>query len=197
MNQSETVEINRFFDKGDSCHYVFSVTDQTTSDKLEKYNRKWMQVYIESFDGLDIFVSNATDVFSISSAQYVSYFYRNFTIPPTSKFYVQVQATNNTVYGQYFGKIIFKYYTYDPKCATYTNWNGTFCVPDFDAYCASLTPSYSSVSGDSSIIVYYNGSACTVGDREAVAKAKIWKYITNFSPINNLLPDDQPKIPKD
>jgi hypothetical protein len=52
---------------------------------------------------------------------------RNFTIPPTGKFYVTVNTTKGAKYPQMTGKIIFKYYTYDPGCPTFTYWNGTSC----------------------------------------------------------------------
>ena len=70
MNQTESVIIGRLFDETDTCHYTLSAADN--SAKVEKYNRKWLQVYVESFDGLDIYVSNATNARSINNATIVS-----------------------------------------------------------------------------------------------------------------------------
>lgn len=70
MNQTESVIIGRLFDETDTCHYILSAADN--SAKVEKYNRKWLQVYVESFDGLDIYVSNATNATSINNATIVS-----------------------------------------------------------------------------------------------------------------------------
>ena len=58
MNQTETVTVTRFFDTVDICHYEFSVSNQT----LEPYNRKWLQIYVDQFDGLDIFIGNSSDI---------------------------------------------------------------------------------------------------------------------------------------
>lgn len=35
--------------------------------------------------------------------------------------------------------IVFRYYEYDPMCATFTYWNGYRCKPNYSEYCASLT----------------------------------------------------------
>ena len=80
----------------------------------------------------------------------------------------------------YFGKITFRYYTYDPKCTKYTNWNGTDCDPDYDKYCDSLTDSYMKLTGDRNIKVYYNGTACMVGDQNMVDQYRIYKVLSKM-----------------
>ena len=41
--------------------------------------------------------------------------------------------------GDFNAEIIFRYYEYDPMCATFTYWNGYRCKPNYSEYCASLT----------------------------------------------------------
>ena len=58
MNQSKTITIDPYFNEEDSCHYTFSVDDEAS--EVHWANLKWMQVYAEAFDALDIYIANAT-----------------------------------------------------------------------------------------------------------------------------------------
>jgi hypothetical protein len=83
----------------ESCYYTFKASDQTTYEGLEKYNRKWLQIYFDMFNGLDIYVSNSTSKSNIVNSHKVTTSNRNFTIAPTSSLFVTVKPTNNTRYG--------------------------------------------------------------------------------------------------
>jgi hypothetical protein len=91
---------------------------------------------------------------------------RNFTIAPTSKFFVNVVGTKNAVYGQFAGKIKFRYYTYDPNCATFTYWNGTDCEPNYFEYCSNLTAEYQNKTNDPKTFVFYNGTSCVISNSD-------------------------------
>ena len=78
-----------------------------------------------------------------------------------------LRAEDRSTKGDYKASIIFSYFKFDPNCATFTNWNGTYCVPDYDAYCESYTTYYSQrINPDNDpeiqIKVVYNGSLCVV-----------------------------------
>ena len=164
-NQTETVEISKWFDEQDSCRFTLSGGDKLTTEQVGLYNRRWLQVYFETFDGLDIFVASAKHESELGYGTKVGLSSRNFTAPPDEHIFVQIQATNNTRFGQYSGKMTFKYYIYDPKCAEYTYWNGTECEANYDEYCNSLTDAYIKQTGDPTTTVVYNGTACVVANK--------------------------------
>ena len=163
MNQTTTVEIGRLFDTIDTCHFTFSVDDQVSAEDLDPYNQKYMQIYIDKFDGLDIYISNGTNSISTTYTQGVNWYNRNFTIAPTAKMFVQLNPSNNTEYGDYSGKITFRYYTWSPNCEEFTQWNGTECVPDFEAFCVSLTDTMINKTETPWLRVYWNGTKCAIG----------------------------------
>ena len=101
MNETRTISLTKQFDQTDSCHYILSVYDEVKPELLPKNNLKYMQVFVEKFDGLDIFIANGTDERSINLTSKVNVTNRNFTIPPTGKFFVQVQPAVGSLYGDY------------------------------------------------------------------------------------------------
>ena len=103
-----------------------------------------MQIWVERFDGLDVYVSSADNALQLqeNGVYKVNSTLRNFTMTPTSKFFVTLNTTKGARYPQMRGKLIFRYYTYDTNCPTFTNWNGTHCVENLGEYCASLTEGY-------------------------------------------------------
>lgn len=121
-----------------------------------------MQVFVEKFDGLDIFIANGTDERSINFTSKVNVTNRNFTIPPTGKFFVQVQPAVGSQYGDYAQSIKFRYYQYNPNCAEFTEWNGSVCQPNYTAYCSNLTEQYRINLKNPDLLVYYNGSSCVI-----------------------------------
>ena len=146
------------------CYFVVEADDQTTEDQLEPYNQKFLQVYFERFDGLDIYISNATSemVLQEDGIIKVNTTYRNFTMPPTKKFYITINTTDGAVYPQMKGQILFRYYTYDAGCPVFTYWNRTHCVPNYYEYCSNLTIAYQLYTNNTEAYVYFNGSSCIV-----------------------------------
>ena len=61
LGQTVTLELDRFFDLVDTCHYTLFAIDRPTDEELGEYNRKHLQIYIKSFNGVEIYVSNATE----------------------------------------------------------------------------------------------------------------------------------------
>lgn len=78
-----------------------------------------MQVFVEQFDALEIYVAagqselnlRETDIRKVSNGE------RNFTMAPTQRFFVNINGTRGAVYPQFKGKIRFRYYEFQPKCA--------------------------------------------------------------------------------
>ena len=99
--------------------------------ELKATNRKYMQVYIEQFDALEIYIAAGQDEKNLYSqdVRKVTNGERNFTMAPTQKFFLVVNGTNGAKYPQFNGKIVFRYYEYIPKCAQYTEWDGFECKP--------------------------------------------------------------------
>ena len=60
MGETREVVLGRLFDEVDSCHYTFGVWDQMAPEDVYQNNTKFLQIYVEKFDGLDIFVANAS-----------------------------------------------------------------------------------------------------------------------------------------
>lgn len=104
--------------------------------------------------------------------------------------------TNNTVWGSYRGQLTFRYYTYDPKCAQHTHWNGTDCQPDYEGYCQSLTPQYIEQTGDKNIFVYHNGTSCVVGNFTALHEQEINRLVMSLDILKNLEGDPN-RVPPD
>jgi len=52
-------------------------------------------VYIEQYDGFDIFISNGTEAKDMTNTTQVNATARNFTIPPTGKFFVNIKAASS------------------------------------------------------------------------------------------------------
>ena len=73
--------------------------------------------------------------------------------------------------------ILFKYYKYDPGCPTFTNWDGTECKADYDAYCNSLSGYYQGVYNNPNITVTYNGAACVV-NKPQIVENKVYVNVT-------------------
>jgi hypothetical protein len=47
MDETYEVDVGRLFDVGDICHYSFGAWDEIPESQLEKFNRRWLQLYIE------------------------------------------------------------------------------------------------------------------------------------------------------
>jgi hypothetical protein len=52
QNETKEVNLNRYFFTNDQCHYTFEVTDMVAPEALSPNNRKYMQLYVERYDGL-------------------------------------------------------------------------------------------------------------------------------------------------
>lgn len=85
--------MGQFFNENETCHYTFQVPDEV--DSVGSKNDKWMQVYFEQFDALDIFIAAAKDEYKMQERDIskVSESNRNFTIPPTKKFFMSFNGT--------------------------------------------------------------------------------------------------------
>lgn len=98
-------------------------------------------MFIEQYDALEIYVgagdSERTmqdrDIRKVTNGE------RNFTMAPTQKFFVLVNGTAGAKYPMFNGKIVFRYYEFDPNCPEGWSWDGSSCKFDFNQYCASLT----------------------------------------------------------
>ena len=84
----------------------------------------------------DVFFDNIT---YFNSSQEVSSGVRNFTQANYDNLYVVVKPVAGKLRGDMLADIVFRYYEYDPMCATFTYWNGYRCKPDYSEYCESLT----------------------------------------------------------
>ena len=135
-----TLELDRFFDVVDTCHYKLFAIDRPTDEQLGEYNRKHLQIYIKSFNGVEIFVSNATEESEIDYIKQSLHYDKNFTIAASKTLYMQLTPLSTSNYSALEATVEFKYYEYDPKCAEFTYWNGTECDPNYNEYCASLLP---------------------------------------------------------
>jgi hypothetical protein len=101
-------------------------------------------VYFEQFDALEIFIASGKDLRTIRSddIKRIDSNNRNFTITPTEKFFIQINATDGAQTGQFLGKMKLRYYEWDPRCGEFTIWDGSSCQPDYLTYCDSLTSDY-------------------------------------------------------
>lgn len=148
LGESWDIRIGQFFNENETCHYTFEVPDEV--DSVDSSNYKFMQIYVEQFDALDIFIGAAKTEYKMldRDIQKVSLTNRNFTMPPTKKYFVSVNGTKGAQYNQYAGVIKFRYYKWQSGCPEFTNWDGKQCVANYTAYCASLTPSYIRKTGN-------------------------------------------------
>ena len=126
VGEEKEIELSKYFHENDTCHYTFSVFDEVPANELSPTNLKYMQVYVEQFDALEIYVAAGEKENNIrpENIRKVSSGERNFTMPPTQKFFVLVNGTQDAKYPQFDGKIKFRYYQYEPKCAEFTAWDG-------------------------------------------------------------------------
>lgn len=107
-------------------------------------------------------MSNATSLENVGYRGEVTYTNRNFTQPNTQQYYVVVKPKAGTTWGDYLVKFTAKFYTFDPGCPQFTEFNGVSCVANYTAYCESLTPLFISQTGDDRTRVIYNGTSCVV-----------------------------------
>jgi hypothetical protein len=126
-------------DQDQTCNYVFRALDEG-SDMTDKY----IQIFVEQFDALEIYIAEAKDTLTMQDRdiQKVTSDNRNFTMSPTKRYYIQINATEGANQFQVTGRMIFRYYKFDPKCPEFTKWDGSECMPDYTDYCASLTDYY-------------------------------------------------------
>ena len=164
LGDSRNVNINvrSTFSTVDSCYYTLSTYDKIDAANLDPYNRKYMQVYVNSIASLDVYVANGTSEAAIQEAQPVTASRYNFTYPNTGNFYVVVRAQQGSSNGDHKLDITFRYYEYDPKCHYYQDWNGTDCKNNYTRYCSDLTEEWRQKLNNSEAVVVYNGTACVI-----------------------------------
>lgn len=108
-------------------------------------------------------MGNSTeDESEIEHIQEVNALYYNFTVEAYKNLYMQLSPASDAEYEDLAGLIEFRYYEYDPKCATYTYWNGTDCEPNYNEYCASLLPQYKQYLKNTNVTIVFNGTACVM-----------------------------------
>jgi hypothetical protein len=130
-----TLRVNKLFGPGDSCYYHVYANDQVSPDKVDKYNRKFLQVYVESITAMVGYISSSNgDIKDVTDTQITEYAY-NFTAPYSDDFYILLSDDEGSSKGDYDAVIQFSYYEYDPNCVEFTVWNGTDCINDYDKYC--------------------------------------------------------------
>lgn len=76
------------FSMVDSCFYKLTTYDQINEADLDPYNRKYMQVFVNSVTALDIFVAVGLSEGAIQEAELATGTRFNFTYPNTANFYV-------------------------------------------------------------------------------------------------------------
>jgi hypothetical protein len=138
-------------------------------DSVGSSNDKWMQVYFEQFDALDIFIAAAKDEYKMQERDIskVSESNRNFTIPPTKKFFMSFNGTQGALYNQYAAVVKLRYYTWDAGCPEHTYWENDRCNANHTSYCASLTPDYIRRVENPKAYVYYNTTHCVLVNPKA------------------------------
>ena len=139
LGMSLTLRLSNFFDVGDSCYYHIFAKDRVSAANLDPYNRKYLQVYVESLIAMTGYIgSYNTGVITDVSQTEITKFKYNFTVPYSDDFYLILQSEDGSSRGDYKAVIQFSYYEYDPNCVQFTYWNGTACEPNYDEYCASF-----------------------------------------------------------
>ena len=141
-----TIKLNSKFGPSDACWYRLSTRDRVPSiDDIPRYNRKHMQVYFSKMANIQAWVASGPDAVFTNNLTYfnssaeVSTTLRNFTQANYDNLYIIVKPVKGKTRGSMSADIVFRYYEYDPMCATFTYWNGYRCKPDYGEYCASLT----------------------------------------------------------
>lgn len=180
MGESRTVKIalKNGFAPTDACFYTLSTYDQISESDLDPYNRKYMQVYVNSVASLDIYVGNATSEAALVESKPVTASAYNFTYPNTRNFYVVVSPQQGSSTGDHALDLTFRYYEYDPKCHYYQDWNGTDCWNNYTRYCEELTPQWAEELGNPDLRVLYNGSACVIAQTFTETVTNIYENVT-------------------
>lgn len=64
-------------------------------DSVGADNMKYMQIYVEQFDAFEIYIAAAKSEYTMQDRDIVKVDInnRNFTMPPTKKYFVQINGT--------------------------------------------------------------------------------------------------------
>jgi hypothetical protein len=71
------------FKTEDICHYTVTTNEQIQPRNIDIKKRKYINIWFDYFEGVDVFVSNATSLENVGYRSEVSYTNRNFTQPNT------------------------------------------------------------------------------------------------------------------
>lgn len=93
LGDERVLKFDMNFGDNDTCHYTFAVNDQVS--QVNSSNQKYMQIFVEQFDALDIFIAAGDNEKSLlkNDVRKVTTGERNFTMPPTKKFFIMVNGT--------------------------------------------------------------------------------------------------------
>ena len=127
--ESKRIQINKrsLFNELDVCHFILTTDDMIKTKDIDPRNRKYLNLYFDYFEGVDVFVSNATRFEDIQYRSAVDYTNRNFSQPNTQSYYVVVQPKLGSQWGDYKVDFTMRFYTYDPGCPKFTSWDGFKC----------------------------------------------------------------------
>ncbi len=79
--ESKRIKINKgsLFNELDVCHFILTTDDMIRTKDIDPRNRKYLNLYFDYFEGVDVYVSNATRFEDIQYRSYVDYTNRNFS----------------------------------------------------------------------------------------------------------------------
>lgn len=163
--------------------YELIAEDETTEENLDPYNRRYLQVLINELTAVHGYVANGADMSTLNNVTMVSIDALNFTQAPTKRLFLALKPQPGIDYG-FKAEVLLRYYEYDPNCAVNMAWNGTDCVVDHEAYCASLTDKYRQQLNSDTLVVSYNGQSCVYTYEEVVDVESI-EYVYTISGTSN------------
>jgi hypothetical protein len=80
--------VNKLFGPGDSCYYEIKANDQIEDRLLDRYNRKYLQIYVQKLVAMTAHVGTSTSYTDLKSEVKVSSRSYNFTTPFSKTFYL-------------------------------------------------------------------------------------------------------------
>ena len=137
VGQSQRIKISKsdVFNENDVCSFIITTDEQVETRSMDLKNRKYLNIWFDYFEDVDVFVSNATSVEEIQYRSQVSYTNRNFTQPNTQQYYVVVKPAAGTQWGGYILDFTASFWKYDPGCPEFTSFDGYKCVANYTSYC--------------------------------------------------------------
>ena len=79
--ESRKINIDKLslFNELDVCHFILTTDDMIKQKDIDPRNRKYLNLYFDYFEGVNVYVSNSTRFEDIQYRSLVDYTNRNFT----------------------------------------------------------------------------------------------------------------------